>query len=68
MSLPMTSMVLPGEALKAQMQRAGLKPEAVRWIVLSNLRAAHTGAAEGFPNARVVVATRSSGALRALAV
>lgn len=56
MSLPMTSTVLPGDDLKAQMQRAGLKPDAVRWIVLSNLRADHTGAAEAFPNARVVVA------------
>jgi N-acyl homoserine lactone hydrolase len=55
LSLPMTPTVLSGDDLKVQMQRAGLKPEAVRWIVLSNLRFDHTGEAEAFPHARVVV-------------
>lgn len=45
-----------GPGLKTQMQQAGLKPEAVRWIVLSSLQFEHTGAVKSFPNARVVVA------------
>ena len=49
--------VVPGEALRSQLEQAGLKPDAVRWIVLSTLRFDHTGAVEAFPNARVVVAT-----------
>jgi len=47
--------VEPAEALKSQMLQAGLKPDAVRWIVLSSLRADHSGQVEDFPNARVVV-------------
>lgn len=47
--------VLPGKDLKAQMQEAGFKPEAVRWIVLSNLRFDRAGEVEAFPQARVVV-------------
>lgn len=52
----MGATVSPGPGLKAQLQHAGLKPEAVRWIVLSNLQFEHTGGVEGFPDARVVVA------------
>jgi N-acyl homoserine lactone hydrolase len=47
--------VLPRKDLKTQMHAAGFKPEAVRWIVLSNLRADRAGDIEAFPNARVVV-------------
>lgn len=56
LNLPLAPTVLPGEDLKTQMQHAGLAPDAVRWVVLSNLRFDHTGAAKAFPNARVVVA------------
>ncbi len=45
----------PGDDLKSQLQRAGFKPGAVRWIIASNLRFDHTGQVESFPNARVVV-------------
>jgi N-acyl homoserine lactone hydrolase len=55
LSVPLTPIRLPGESLVTQMQRAGLKPEAVHWIVLSTLRFDHTGALAAFPNARVVV-------------
>lgn len=47
--------VLPGKDLKSQMQDAGFKPEAVRWIVMSSLRFDRTGEMKAFPNARVVV-------------
>jgi len=49
--------VVPGDGLKVQLEKAGLKPDAVRWIVMSNLRFDHTGEVEAFPKARVVVAT-----------
>jgi N-acyl homoserine lactone hydrolase len=45
-----------GEGVKAQLQRAGFRPDAVHWVVLSTMRADHTGEVESFPNARVVVA------------
>jgi N-acyl homoserine lactone hydrolase len=45
-----------GEGLKAQLQRAGFRADAVHWVVLSTMRADHTGEVESFPNARVVVA------------
>lgn len=41
--------------LKEQMQAAKLKPDAVRWIVVSDLRFDHVGELEAFPKARVVV-------------
>ena len=41
--------------LQAQMREAGLSPEAVRWIVVSDLRFDHAGEIEAFPQARVVV-------------
>ena len=47
--------VLPGKDLTTQMHDAGFKPEAVHWIVLSNLRADRAGEVEAFPKARVVV-------------
>lgn len=47
--------VLPGKDLASQMHDAGFKPEAVRWIVLANLRSDRTGELESFPKARVVV-------------
>jgi len=47
--------VLPGKDLTSQMRDAGLKAEAVRWIILSNLRSDRAGELESFPNARVVV-------------
>jgi N-acyl homoserine lactone hydrolase len=47
---------VPGDDLQSQLQKAGFKPAAVRWIVQSNLRFDHTGELERFPNARVVVA------------
>lgn len=55
LSFPLTPTRLPGDDLHTQMQRAGLESQAVRWIILSNLRFDHTGAVEAFPNARVVV-------------
>jgi N-acyl homoserine lactone hydrolase len=45
-----------GEGLKTQLQRAGFRPDAVHWVVLSTMRADHTGGVESFPSARVVVA------------
>jgi glyoxylase-like metal-dependent hydrolase (beta-lactamase superfamily II) len=48
--------VSPGPGLKIQLQQAGLKPETIRWIVLSTMQFEHTGALESFPSARVVVA------------
>lgn len=42
--------------VQTQMEAAGFKPSAVRWIVLSSLRFDHTGEVKAFPNARVVVA------------
>lgn len=47
---------IPAEALSAQMRAAGFDPAAVRWVVLTDLRMEHTGDAESFPRARVVVA------------
>jgi N-acyl homoserine lactone hydrolase len=47
--------VSPRDSVKGQLQAAGFKPGAVRWIVLSNLRFDHTGEVEQFPKARVVV-------------
>jgi len=49
---------LRGTALTTQMQQAGMKPQAVRWVVMSTLDANHAGAAAQFPEARVVVAKR----------
>jgi N-acyl homoserine lactone hydrolase len=46
----------PGSDVKSQMQQAGLKPETVRWLVLSSLRADQIGALDSFPAATVVVA------------
>jgi len=48
--------VVPGEALPAQLRRAGLSPDRVRWIVFSTLRFDHTGGATRFPKAHAVVA------------
>ncbi|HXQ21982.1 MAG TPA: MBL fold metallo-hydrolase [Candidatus Acidoferrales bacterium] len=48
--------VLAVNDLKSQMQAAGFKPQAVRWIILSTMRFDHAGEIEAFPNARVVVA------------
>ena len=47
--------VLPGKDVTTQLRDAGFNPQAVRWIVLSNLRSDHTGEVESFPQARVVV-------------
>jgi N-acyl homoserine lactone hydrolase len=47
--------VLPGKDLTSQMRDAGFKPEAVRWIILSNLRSDRAGELASFPQARVVV-------------
>ena len=47
--------VQPGAGLVEQMTAAGLRPDDVHWVVLSNLRAAHTGEVERLAQARVVV-------------
>jgi glyoxylase-like metal-dependent hydrolase (beta-lactamase superfamily II) len=56
MSLLRAEELSPGEDLMGQLRREGFEPEAVRWVVLSNLRSEHTGGVKAFPNARVVVA------------
>jgi N-acyl homoserine lactone hydrolase len=48
--------VVSTKDLASQMQAAGFKREAVRWIILSNMRVEHAGEVEAFANARVVVA------------
>ncbi len=48
--------VVSTKDLASQMQAAGFKREAVRWIILSNMRFDHAGEVETFANARVVVA------------
>ncbi len=40
--------------LLQQLQKAGIRPQAVRWIVQTNLRAVRTGYLTSFPQARVV--------------
>jgi N-acyl homoserine lactone hydrolase len=52
----MRTVAFPGETLTDQLQHAGFKPEAVRWIVLSTMRFDHTGGLTQFSDARVVVA------------
>ncbi len=47
---------IPAEPLSVQMRAAGFDPAAVRWVILTDLRMEHTGDAERFPRARVVVA------------
>jgi glyoxylase-like metal-dependent hydrolase (beta-lactamase superfamily II) len=47
--------LLPGDSVSEQMQRAGLDPEKVGWIILTTMEAEHTGGLRAFPNARVVV-------------
>lgn len=53
-----------GEDLQAQMRAAGLSPEKVRWVLLSNLRFYHAGAADAFPDAQVVVSRAEHEAAR----
>jgi glyoxylase-like metal-dependent hydrolase (beta-lactamase superfamily II) len=48
------------EPLTEQLKRAGMRPQAVRWIVQTNLRAVRTGYLDAFPEARVV-ASRAEG-------
>ncbi len=46
------------DALPQRLQRAGIRREAVRWVVQTNLRSVRTGSLGEFPQAKVV-ATRS---------
>lgn len=51
----------PDEAVLPQLERVGIAPESIRWIVQSHLHVDHTGAvatAASFPNARVLVTRR----------
>jgi N-acyl homoserine lactone hydrolase len=56
MGLSVHTQVAPGDDLPSQMRVAGLKPAAVRWIILPSLRPDQTGTVEQFPSAQVVVA------------
>ena len=51
-----SSAVSRGDGVQTQMEAAGFKRDAVRWIVLSSLHFDHTGEIKAFANARVVVA------------
>jgi glyoxylase-like metal-dependent hydrolase (beta-lactamase superfamily II) len=48
----------PKGDLLAQLGRSGVKPEAVRWVVLSHLHWDHTGRLDAYPNAVVIVDRR----------
>lgn len=48
----------PGQDLVAQMRRAGVEAESVRWIILSHLHMDHTGTVGSFPKATVLVDRR----------
>ncbi|GBD24718.1 N-acyl homoserine lactonase AttM [bacterium HR30] len=50
--------VRANEALPQRLQQAGIRPEAVRWVVQTNLRAIRAGTLAEFPQAKVVT-TRS---------
>ncbi len=54
-----------GQDLPTQMRAADLKPDAVRWVILSNLRFTHAGEVEAFPSAQVVVSWSEHDAARA---
>lgn len=43
------------EALPDQLRRAGIRPEAVRWVVLTNARALRLGFLHAFAQARIVL-------------
>jgi glyoxylase-like metal-dependent hydrolase (beta-lactamase superfamily II) len=45
----------PDNAVVAQLGRIGVKPEAVRTLVMSHLHNDHAGGLEFFPNARDIV-------------
>ncbi|MCX8070944.1 MAG: MBL fold metallo-hydrolase [Candidatus Binatia bacterium] len=45
----------PGEELPQRLRQAGIRPEAVRWVVQTNLRAVRTGGLQHFPQAKVAV-------------
>jgi len=49
---------LPGQDLVTQLRRGGVKPEDVRWVVLSHLHWDHVGTVDAFPNATVLVDRR----------
>jgi len=44
----------PNRGLRHALERAGFRPDAVRWIVLGNLRPDHVGEVRQFSNAQVV--------------
>ena len=48
----------PGQSLLEQLRRDGVKPEDVRWIVLSDLSWPHVGELGAYPNATVIVGRR----------
>jgi glyoxylase-like metal-dependent hydrolase (beta-lactamase superfamily II) len=48
----------PGQDLVAQLRRDQIKPEDVRWIILSDLHWEHVGRLDAFPAATVVVDRR----------
>jgi glyoxylase-like metal-dependent hydrolase (beta-lactamase superfamily II) len=45
----------PEDEAAPQLQRLGLDPNAVRWVVLSHLHTDHVGGVDGFPQAEVLV-------------
>jgi glyoxylase-like metal-dependent hydrolase (beta-lactamase superfamily II) len=46
----------PGASLAAQLEREGVDPAAIRWVVLSHLHGDHVGGLADFPNARIALA------------
>lgn len=52
---PVTAKLEEGQDLPSQMKANGLDPDAVRWVLLTDLRFFHAGRAEAFEHARVVV-------------
>lgn len=43
------------ESLTEQLRRSGIRPEAVRWVILTNSRAHRLGSLRDFPRARIVL-------------
>jgi N-acyl homoserine lactone hydrolase len=54
--LAVREMVTPEEEIGPQMQRLGLSPNDVRWVVMTHLHTDHAGGLHHFPKANILVA------------
>jgi N-acyl homoserine lactone hydrolase len=57
----------PDDEVAAQLNRQGVRPEAIRWVVLSHLHTDHVGGLAALPGAEVIASSREWERARGLA-